>query len=168
MDEPLGLLLLPSALENFELAEHARGLLQIPRVVALEPGRVRTPSFIRDAAAVRQAKRLKLPGVPRLVVLYHPIQYPLARALCAGGRFPLLQTDQIRKELAGNGYVDNMDGLYTVTPKGERTLHPIGDLGSDEDQVLEAPAHPRLPLNGSGKPPQVIMEECEDCQDEVD
>jgi hypothetical protein len=86
VDEPLGLLLLPSALENFELAEHARGLLQIPRVVALEPGRVRTPSFIRDAAAVRQAKRLKLPGVPRLVVLYHPIQYPLARALCARHR----------------------------------------------------------------------------------
>jgi hypothetical protein len=86
VDEPLGLLLLPSALEEFELAEHARGLLQIPRVVALEPGRVHTPSFMRDAAAVRQAKRLKLPGVPRLVVLYHPIQYPLARALCARHR----------------------------------------------------------------------------------
>jgi len=83
VDEPLGLLLLPSALEEFELAEHARGLLQIPRVVALEPGRVHTPSFMRDAAAVRQAKRLKLPGAPRLVVLYHPIQYPLARALLA-------------------------------------------------------------------------------------
>ncbi len=83
VDEPLGLLLLPCALEEFELEEHARGLLRIPRVVALEPGRVKTPSFIRDAAALRQAKRLKLPGTPRLVVLYHPIQYPLARALCA-------------------------------------------------------------------------------------
>ena len=83
VDEPLGLLLLPCALEQFELDQHARGLLRIPRVVALEPGRVKTPSFIRDAAALRQAKRLKLPGTPRLVVLYHPIQYPLARALCA-------------------------------------------------------------------------------------
>lgn len=80
-DEPLGLLLLPRRLEQFELAEHARSLLQIPRVVALEPGRLRTPSFMRDAAALRTAKRLRLPGIPRLLVLYHPLQYPLARAL---------------------------------------------------------------------------------------
>jgi hypothetical protein len=38
---------------------------------------------MRDVAAVRQAKRLRLPGIPRLLVLYHPLQYPLARALCA-------------------------------------------------------------------------------------
>lgn len=82
-DESLGLLLLPRRLEEFELAEHARGLLQIPRVIALEPGRVKTPRFMRDAAAMRQAKRLRLPGIPRLVVLYHPVQYLLARALCA-------------------------------------------------------------------------------------
>jgi hypothetical protein len=80
-DEPLGLLLLPRQLEQFERREHARGLLQIPRVVALEPGRLRTPRLLRDAAPLRQAKRLRLPGVPRLVVLYHPLQYPLARAL---------------------------------------------------------------------------------------
>jgi hypothetical protein len=36
---------------------------------------------MRDAAAIRQSKRLRLPGIPRLVVLYHPLQYPLARAL---------------------------------------------------------------------------------------
>jgi hypothetical protein len=82
-DEPLGLLLLPQRLEQFELGDHARGLLQIPRVIALEPGRVRTPNFMRDAAAMRQAKRLRLPGIPRLLVLYHPLQYPLARALGA-------------------------------------------------------------------------------------
>lgn len=80
-DEPLGLLLLPRRLEQFELEEHARGLLQIPRVVALEPGRLRTPSFMRNVAALRQAKKLRLPGIPRLLVLYHPLQYPLARAL---------------------------------------------------------------------------------------
>lgn len=80
-DEPLGLLLLPRRLEQFELRDHARALLQIPRVVALEPGRVRPPSFMRDAAAVRQARRLRLPGIPRLLVLYHPLQYPLARAV---------------------------------------------------------------------------------------
>lgn len=82
-DEPLGLLLLPKRVEQFELGDHARGLLEIPRVVALEPGRMRTPNFMRDAAAMRQAKRLRLPGIPRLLVLYHPLQYPLARALGA-------------------------------------------------------------------------------------
>ncbi len=81
MDEPLAVLLLPARLEAFEFESHARALLKIPRVIALEPGRARTPKFLRDHAPVRQAKRLKLPGVPRLLVLYHPIQYPLARAL---------------------------------------------------------------------------------------
>jgi hypothetical protein len=81
VEEALGLLLLPASLEQFELQEHARSLLRIPRVLALEPSRFSTPRFLRDAAPMRQAKRLKLPGRPRLVVLYHPIQYPLARAL---------------------------------------------------------------------------------------
>ncbi len=88
-DEPLGLLLLPSKLEHFERRQHARGLLQIPRVVALEPGRMRTPRLLRDAAPLRQARRLSLPGVPRLVVLYHPLQYPLARALRSRYEQPL-------------------------------------------------------------------------------
>lgn len=81
MEDHLGVLLLPVALEQFELAAHARSLLEIPRVLALEPGRVRTPRVLRDAAALRQARRLRLPGRPRLLVLYDPAQYPLARAL---------------------------------------------------------------------------------------
>ncbi len=80
-DEPLGLLLLPCQLEQFDRREHARGLLQVPRVVALEPGRVRTPRVLDRAAPLRAAKRVRLPGVPRLVVLYHPLQYLLARAV---------------------------------------------------------------------------------------
>jgi hypothetical protein len=81
--EPLALLLLPAKLEQFTCAEHARRLLDIPRVIALEPGRFRTPRWLRDAAPLRQAKRLRLPGDPRVVVLYHSLQYPLARALLA-------------------------------------------------------------------------------------
>lgn len=72
---------MPQQLEQFELAEHARALLGIPRVLALEPGRFATPKFLRDTAPLRQAKRLKLPGRPRVVIFYHPLQYPLARAL---------------------------------------------------------------------------------------
>jgi hypothetical protein len=83
-DEPLAVLLLPGRLEGFELEAHARDLLSIPRVVALESSRMRPPRFLRGAAfSVRQARRLRFPGRPRLLVLYHPAQYPLARALCA-------------------------------------------------------------------------------------
>jgi hypothetical protein len=83
VDEPLAVLLLPARLEAFALEAHARELLAIPRVIALEPSRVRTPRFIRQLAVTRQASRLRLPGALRLLVLYHPAQYPLARALSA-------------------------------------------------------------------------------------
>jgi hypothetical protein len=81
-DDVLAALLLPSGLEGFAREDHARGLLSIPRVVALEPSRVRPPRFLRDALCQRQARRLRFPGRLRLLVLYHPAQYPLARALC--------------------------------------------------------------------------------------
>ena len=81
--EPLGVLLLPCELEEFELADHARNLLAIDRVVAIEPPRRRTPRWLRDMLPARQAKRLRFPGEPRVLVLYHPSQYPLARALVA-------------------------------------------------------------------------------------
>lgn len=80
-DERLAVLLLPCRLEQFDRAAHARDLLAIPRVVALEPSSRRTPRFLREAAPLRQARRLRFPGQPRLLVLYHPAQYPLARGL---------------------------------------------------------------------------------------
>ena len=83
MPESLALLLLPRELDGFELDDHARSLLSIPRVIALEPSRFRTPRLLRDSAPLRQAARLRLPGALRLVVLYHPAQYPLARSLCS-------------------------------------------------------------------------------------
>jgi hypothetical protein len=83
VSEPLAVLLLPAKLEDFELAEHARDLLSIPRVLALEPGRFKTPRWLRESAPLRAARRLRLPGDPRVFVLYHPAQYSLARALCA-------------------------------------------------------------------------------------
>jgi hypothetical protein len=81
--ESLALLLLPAALEQFPLSDHARKLLAIPRVVALEPPRHRTPRWLRDTIPARQVRRLRLPGEPRVIVLYDPAQYPLARGLCA-------------------------------------------------------------------------------------
>ena len=82
-DDPLAVLLLPGRLEGLALEAHARDLLSIPRVVALEPSRLRPHGLLREAALLRQGRRLRFPGRVRLLVLYHPAQYPLARALCA-------------------------------------------------------------------------------------
>jgi hypothetical protein len=82
-DDSLAVLLLPGSLEGFARERHARDLLAIPRVVALEASRWRTPGFLRDGVCQRQARRLRFPGRLRLLVLYQPAQYPLARALCA-------------------------------------------------------------------------------------
>jgi hypothetical protein len=81
--DQLAVLMLPHKLEDFALVAHARALLEIHRVVALEPPRVRTPYVLRDSVLLRQARRLRFPGYPRLLVLYHPYQYPLSRALLA-------------------------------------------------------------------------------------
>jgi hypothetical protein len=80
--EPLGVLLLPGKLEEIDRQAHARDLLSIPRMVALEPPRLRLPGTLRELSSVRQAARLRFPGRPRLLVLYHPEQFPLARAVC--------------------------------------------------------------------------------------
>ena len=79
----LAVLLLPGALEGFAREQQARSLLAIPRVIALEASRWRPPAFLRDGVAQRQARRLRFPGRLRLLVLYQPAQYPLARALTA-------------------------------------------------------------------------------------
>jgi hypothetical protein len=79
-------LLLPTRLEAFALREHAEELLRSPAVVALEPGRIGTgglPSPIADGLAHTQARRLRLPGEPAVLVIHDPRQYPLARALMA-------------------------------------------------------------------------------------
>jgi hypothetical protein len=81
MDDPLAVLLLPARLEEFELAPQARDLMDIERVVAVEPRRKRMRASVAEALAARQARRLRFPGKPRLLVIYRPLQYPLARAL---------------------------------------------------------------------------------------
>jgi glycosyltransferase involved in cell wall biosynthesis len=84
---PLALLLLPRTLEEFILRDQAEDLLRAPGVVAIEAPKVRygvlgrLPDWLGSALAVGQARRLKLPGVPKVVAIFHPFQYPLARAL---------------------------------------------------------------------------------------
>ncbi len=138
VDEPLAALLLPGELEGFELEAHARGLLAIPRVIALEASRVRTPRFIRDAAAVRQAARLRFPGSVRVLILYHPAQYPLARALC--GRYEEAELWYVRPDSASAGAEDRGVGELAAFDELARqrarcTLAVLPDAGVQDETL---------------------------------
>jgi hypothetical protein len=82
---PLCLLLLPCELEDFALRPHAEDLLGAPGVLAVDPPRLgrsaRVPAPLADGLAAGAARRMKLPGFPRVVVIFGPLQYPLARGL---------------------------------------------------------------------------------------
>ena len=86
-DRPLLVLLLPCALEDFALRERAEDLLSAPGAVAVEPARVSygtlgsIPAPAARSIARRQARRMRLPGVPRAVAVFHPLQVALAEAL---------------------------------------------------------------------------------------
>jgi hypothetical protein len=83
-ERPLCVLLLPERLERFALRERAEDLLTGPGVVAIDPPRLpvaRLPQSVADGLAAGQARRLRLPGSPRALVVFHPLQYTLARAL---------------------------------------------------------------------------------------
>jgi hypothetical protein len=111
-EESLAVLLLPRKLEGFELEAHARGLLSIPRVIALEPSRFRTPRPLRNAVGMRQARRLPFPGRPRMIVLYHPAQYPLARALLShDDELELWYVPPDATSLADSTELSDLDGL---------------------------------------------------------
>jgi len=83
----LCVLLLPEALETFALRERAEDLLTAPGVAAVDPPRLSYTAAARlgesfaDGLAVVQARRMRLPGRPRALVVYTPLEYPLARAL---------------------------------------------------------------------------------------
>lgn len=118
--EPRVLLLLPRPLEGFILEDQARDLLRAPGVVAADPPRVRYGAVARLPEPVREvlmrgtARRLlrALGGDLRAVVIFHPVQWPLARALlvaCPGAELWYGRWD--RYELA-----------YDASPKMRRRL----------------------------------------------
>jgi hypothetical protein len=86
-DRPLCLLLLPAPLEAFALRERAEDLLTAPGVAAVDPprlsyrGAARLGESFADSLTVVQARRMRLPGYARALVVFDPLQYPLARAL---------------------------------------------------------------------------------------
>jgi hypothetical protein len=86
-DTALLVLLLPTRLEEFHLRELAEKLLAAPGALAVEPPRVsygklgNLPPALAYHVARRQAKRMKLPGMPRAIALFDVHQVPLAVAM---------------------------------------------------------------------------------------
>ena len=86
MEQQLLVLLLPQPLERFHLEAQARELLRAPGAVAVDPARIpvgRIPAPVAAGLAVGQAKRMRLPGIPGAVAIFHPLQFFLAGALLA-------------------------------------------------------------------------------------
>jgi hypothetical protein len=86
---PLAVLLLPARRERSPQRERIEALLQAPGAVAVEPAKIgygatgRAPGLLREGIAAGQARRMRLPGQPRAIVVFDARQYPLARALLA-------------------------------------------------------------------------------------
>jgi hypothetical protein len=91
-DRPICVLLLPSPLERFILRDQAEDLLRAVGVIAVDPPRMpygaflRMPTAVGDGIAARQGRRLvrtlgRRAGVPRVVVIFHALQYQLGRAI---------------------------------------------------------------------------------------
>ena len=84
----------------------------------------RIPDLFRDGIAATQARRLKLNGLPRAIVAFSPLQYPLARALLA--RHPEAEI------------------WYALDPAG-----PPEDPALNELHDAAVPARPALPDTAS-------------------
>jgi hypothetical protein len=92
VDRAVCVLLLPAPLRGFILRDQAEDLLRAPGVVAVEPGYVpygaygRLPRAAADRLARVEAARVRraLDGEPRVVVIFHALQEPVARVLLDG------------------------------------------------------------------------------------
>jgi hypothetical protein len=135
-DAPLCVLLLPRALESFVQRDQAEDLLRAPGVVAVDPPRVpygaiaRLPQWAAGVLADRQARRLartlrRRRGQPRVVVIFHPLQYPLARSLL--GRCP-------GSEL-WYGRWDRYEHAYDASPAMRERLELLHGLAAERSAL---------------------------------
>lgn len=139
MGRPTAVLLLPRPLPGFIVRELAADLLRDPNVVGLRPPRLpygavtRLPRRLGRALAAAQARRLRLPGEPRAIVIFHPVQLPLAEALLA--RHP-------RAEL-WYGRWDRYERAYDAGPRLRRRLERLHE-GAAERAALTFAVSDRL------------------------
>ncbi len=133
---PICVLLLPRELERFILREQAEDLLRAPYVVAVDPPRMpygalgRMPRPAADALAASQARRLvrrlrRDLGEPAVVVIFHPLQYPLARAvvgLCPGAEL-------------WYGRWDRYERAYDASPRLRRRLEELHGLAAERSSL---------------------------------
>jgi hypothetical protein len=135
---PLCLLLLPSKLETFILRDQAEDLLRAGGVVAVEPPAVpygaflRLPRWLGSMIARRQARRLvksldKRGAVPRTVLIFHPVQYPLAAAIARAkpGECELWYWRWDRYEYA-----------YDASPRRRRLLADLNERAAAESTLV--------------------------------
>jgi len=123
---PLCVLLLPRALGGFILRDQAQDLLRSRDVVAVGPPRMpygaiaRLPVGLRGAVAAATARALsrRLAGAPRVAVIFHPVQLPVARALGA-------------QEL-WYGRWDRYEHAYDASPRRRRGLARLHERAADE------------------------------------
>ena len=136
MADELALLLLPRPLESFILRDQAQDLLRAPGVVAADPPAVpygtvlRLPEAIAHLVVRRTARRLlkalRHRGSPRVVVIFHPVQWPLARAVL-----------ELRRPDVELWYWcwDRFDHAYDASPRRRARLAAYHDAAARIAQV---------------------------------
>ncbi len=131
MQPPLLVLLLPRPLESFILRDQAEDLLRAPGTVAVDPPRVPYGALGRLAMpwasgiAARQARRMRLPGTPRAVAIFHPFQLPLAAALLA----------QYPEAELWYGRWDRYEEAYDAAPRTRRRLQTLHEMAAERSAL---------------------------------
>jgi hypothetical protein len=138
---PLAVLLLPAKLERSPQRERIEALLQSPGAVAVEPAAIgygatgSLPGLLRERITAGQARRMRLPGRPRAIVVFDARQYPLARALLA---------EHPEAEL---WYADEGDGELHVAASARAALVFAGS-GDAPPREQNRPLHERMEALG--------------------
>ncbi len=139
---PLCVLLLPRERGSFVQREQAEDLLRAPGVVVADPPRMpygvfgRLPEAITGALAAGQARRLvrslrRRRGEPRAVVIFHPLQYPLARAmisLCPGAELWYGRWDRYERAYdASPAMRERLDTLHALAAQRSALTFVVSD-----------------------------------------
>ena len=154
---PICVLLLPVPLERFAERERTEELLRRQGVVGVDPARLpytafgRLPEPFADGLAARQARRLvrtlrRRKGSPRVVVMFHALQYQLARAVVAsvpgcelwywrtpGGEAPADDAPKVRerRRRLDERAVDRAAWIADVVPDRDAIRDRLMDLDID-------------------------------------